>query len=337
MMWLDFGFEQPRRIVAAMAASVLMAALAGDDAQAQSDNYPSRPITLLVPFAAGGSSDVVMRLVSAKVSESLKQTIVIDNRPGGGGNVASLALKNAPPDGYTLAMGHTGTHAINATLYPDLKFDPIKDFQPITALISFNNILLVPEVSPAKSAAELVAFAKFKPDGLTYGSQGVGAGGHLLGVILAKQTGIKLVHVPYRGVAPAVADMVAGRVDMMFSSYLTASPHIQSGKLRMLAIAGAQRHPRISEVPTMTEAGFPGVEMEQWFGLFAPAGIPEPIVGRLNREFVAALQSDDVKKVLLPQGSNIIPGRPEDLAARVARDIVALGKVVKNSGATASQ
>ncbi len=336
MMSMVLGFKRMRRTLAAIGASALLAAVVTGSAHAQSA-YPSRPITLLVPFAAGGSSDVVMRLVSAKVAESIKQTIVIDNRPGGGGNVASLALKNATPDGYTLAMGHTGTHAINATLYPDLKFDPIKDFQPITALISFNNILLVPEASPAKSAAELVAFAKSKSDGLTYGSQGVGAGGHLLGVILAKQTGIKLVHVPYRGVAPAVADMVAGRVDMMFSSYLTASPHIQSGKLRMLAIAGAHRHPRIPEVPTMTEAGFPGVEMEQWFGLFAPAGTPEPIVRRLNREFVAALQSDDVKKVPLPQGSNIIPGTPENLAARVARDIVALGKVVKDSGAKPSE
>ena len=271
------------------------------------------------------------------MAESIKQTIVIENRPGGGGNVAAMALKNAPPDGYTLMMGHTGTHAINATLYPDLKFDPIKDFQPITALISFNNLLIVPEASPAKTAAELVAYAKSKPDGLTYASQGVGTGGHLLGIIFAKQTGIKLVHVPYRGVAPAVTDMVAGRVDMMFSSYLTASPHIKSGKLRMLAIAGAQRHPEIPEVPTMAEAGFPGVEMEQWFGLFAPAGTPDPIVRRLNREFVAALQSDDVKKTLQPQGSIIIPGTPEDLAARVARDIVALGKVVKDSGATPTE
>lgn len=327
------GLKRARKTLGAL---VILAVFGGNSAQAQSD-YPSRAITLLVPFAAGGSADVVMRLVSAKVVESVKQTIIIENRPGGGGNVAAMALKNAPPDGYTLMMGHTGTHAINATLYPDLKFDPIKDFQPITALISFNNILIVPEASPAKTAAELVAFAKSKPDGLTYASQGVGAGGHLLGVILAKQTGIKLIHVPYRGVAPAVTDMVAGRVDMMFSSYLTSSPHIESGKLRMLAIAGARRHAQIPDVPTMAEAGFPGVEMEQWFGLFAPAGTPDPIVRRLNREFVAVLQSDEVNKTLLPQGSIIIPGTPEDLAARIARDVVALGRVVKNSGATPTE
>ena len=302
-------------------------------ASAQVADFPSRPITLLVPFVAGGSSDVVMRLVSKRVSERLKQPIVIDNRPGGAGNVAALAIKNAPKDGYTLMMGHTGTHAINATLYPDLKFDPVKDFSPITPLISFNNTLIVNGASKAKSAKELVALGKAKPDGLTYASQGVGTGGHLLGVILAKQTGVNLIHVPYRGVAPAVTDMVGDRVDLMFSSYVTAGPHIESGKLRMLAIAGAKRHPKFPELPTMAEAGFPGVEMEQWFGLFGPAGMPEPVVRKLNEAFVEALESDEVRNTLLPQGSVIIPGTPKDLGDMVARDIVRLGQVVKDSGA----
>jgi tripartite-type tricarboxylate transporter receptor subunit TctC len=314
-------------------ACVALLLVAGAPARAQVADYPSRPITLLVPFVAGGSSDVVMRLVSKRVSERLKQPIVIDNRPGGAGNVAALAVKNAPKDGYTLMMGHTGTHAINATLYSDLKFDPAKDFAPITPLISFNNILIVNGGSTPKSAKELVALGKSKSDGLTYASQGVGTGGHLLGVILAKQTGINLIHVPYRGVAPAVTDMVAGRVDLMFSSYVTAGPHIESGKLRMLAIAGEKRHPKFPELPTMSEAGFPGVEMEQWFGLFGPAGMPEPVVRKLNEAFVEALESDEVRNTLLPQGSIIIPGRPQDLAAIVARDIVRLGQVVKDSGA----
>jgi tripartite-type tricarboxylate transporter receptor subunit TctC len=230
-------------------------------------------------------------------------------------------------------LGHTGTHAINATLYPDLKFDPAKDFAPIAPLISFNNILIVHQASAAKSAKELVALAKSRPDGLTYASQGVGTGGHLLGVILARQTGVELLHVPYRGVAPAVTDMVAGRVDLMFSSYVTAGPHIESGKLRMLAIAGAKRHPSFPDLPTMGEAGFAGVEMEQWFGLFGPAGMPAGVVRKLNEAFVAALESDEVRNTLLPQGSVIIPGPPQDLAAMVARDIVRLGQVVKESGA----
>jgi tripartite-type tricarboxylate transporter receptor subunit TctC len=302
-------------------------------ARAQTDDYPSRPITLMVPFVAGGSSDTVMRLVSKGASERLKQTIVIENRPGGAGNVAALAIKNAPKDGYTLMLGHTGTHAINATLYPDLKFDPVKDFTPITPLISFNNMLIINGASPAKSAKELVALGKKKSDGLTYASQGVGTGGHLLGVLLAKEASLKMVHVPYRGVAPAVTDTVAGRIDLMFSSYVTAGPHIESGKLRMLAIAGAKRHPKFPDLPTMAEAGFPGVEMEQWFGLFGPAGISEPIVKKLNAAFVAALKSDEVQNTLLPQGSIIIPGSPQDLAAMVKRDIARLGQVVKDSGA----
>ena len=323
--------KKNRRAFGVLACIALLLA-ASAPAHAQAD-YPSRPITLLVPFVAGGSSDVVMRLVSKRVSERLKQPIVIDNRPGGAGNVAALAIKNAPKDGYTLMMGHTGTHAINATLYPDLKFDPVKDFSPITPLISFNNTLIVNEASKAKTVKELVALGKSKADGLTYASQGVGTGGHLLGVILAKQTGMNMIHVPYRGVAPAVTDMVAGRVDLMFSSYVTAGPHIESGKLRMLAIAGAQRHPKFPELPTMAEAGFPGVEMEQWFGLFGPAGMPADVIRKLNVAFVEALKSDEVQNTLLPQGSVIIPGSPKDLADMVARDIVRLGQVVKDSGA----
>lgn len=311
-------------------ALFLVAPLAHADDAA---GFPSRPITILVPFAAGGSSDVVMRIVAKVASQTLGQPIVIENRSGAAGNIAAMVVKQAAPDGYTLMMGHTGSHAINATLYPDLKFDPVKDFTPIAPLISFNNVLIVPAESPARSAAELVALAKQKPEGLTYGSQGVGTGGHLLGVILAKDTGIKLVHVPYRGVAPAVTDMVAGRLDFMFASYLTASPFIASGKLRMLAIAGAKRHPQIPQVPTMGEAGFPDVEMEQWFGVFGPAGVAKPIVQKLNAEFVKALKSDEVQSALLPQGSVVIPGTPDDLAAMVARDIVRLGKLVKESGA----
>lgn len=317
-----------RTLLTAMAAAALLTA-----APARADDYPSRPITIIVPFPPGGSSDIVMRLVSQKVSESIKQPIIIENRAGGAGNVAAVAIKNAQPDGYLLMMGHTGTHAVNPTLYTDLKFDPVKDFQPITALISFNNILVVPAESPAQSVKDVVALAKSKADGLSYGSQGVGTGGHLLGVLLAKQADIKLLHVPYRGIAPAVTDAVAGRVDMLFSSYLSAAGHIEGGKLRMLAIAGSQRHPRIPNVPTMPEAGYSEAQMEQWFGLFGPAGLPAPIVQKLNAEFVKALQSEDVKAKVLPQVAFVTPSTPDELAAKVKRDMVRLGRVVKESGA----
>ena len=314
----------------------LIASLAGLIASPlRADDYPSRPITILVPFPPGGSSDIVMRLVANKVSEKTKQTIIIENRSGGAGNVAAMAIKNAPPDGYLLMMGHTGSHAINATLYSDLKFDPVKDFQPITGLLAFNNILTVPEANPAKSVAELVAYAKTRPEGLSYGSQGVGTGGHLLGVLLAKNAGINLVHVPYRGIAPAVTDLVAGRVDMLFAAYLSTGPHVEGGRLRMLAIAGTQRHPKLPDLMTMPEAGYPEVQMQQWFGLFAPAGTPAPIVQKLNAEFVAALNTDEVKNQVLPQVAFVIPTTPDELGAMVKRDIVRLGAVVRESGAKA--
>jgi tripartite-type tricarboxylate transporter receptor subunit TctC len=316
-----------------IALAAVLAAAPFTAPSACADDYPSRPITILVPFPPGGSSDIVMRLVSQKVSESLKQPIVIENRVGGAGNVAAMAIKNAPPDGYLLMMGHTGTHAINPTLYTDLKFDPVKDFQPITALISFNNILVVPAESPAKSVRELIALGKSRPDGLSYGSQGVGTGGHLLGVLLAKQADLKLLHVPYRGIAPAVTDAVAARVDMLFSSYLSAAGHIEGGRLRMLAIAGDRRHPRIPDVPTMAEAGYSEAQMEQWFGLFGPAGLPAPVVQKLNSEFVKALKSEDVQAKVLPQVAFVTPGTPDELAALVRRDMVRLGQVVKDSGA----
>ena len=316
---------------------MLALALGSGHAPAQPDGYPVRPITIVVPFPPGGSSDIVMRLLAGKVAERLRQPIVVDNRPGGAGNVAAMAIKHAPPDGYLLMMGHTGTHAINPSLYGDLKFDPVKDFQPITALISFNNILVVPAASPARSVAELVMLARSRSDGLSYGSQGVGTGGHLLGELLARHAGVKLVHVPYRGIAPAVTDTVAGRMDLLFSSYISAAGHIEAGRLRMLAIAGGERHPRIPQVPTMGEAGYPEVQMQQWFGLFAPAGTPTEIVLRLNAEFVQALASEAIRGTLSSQAATVIPGSPDELAALVTRDIVRLGRVVRESGAVAPQ
>ncbi len=312
-------------MIAAMAAAVPV----------QADDYPTRPITILVPFPPGGSSDIVMRLVASKASEALKQPIVIENRPGAAGNVAAMAIKNAAPDGYLLMLGHTGTHAINATLYTDLKFDPVKDFAPITGLVTFNNILNVPASSPAKTPAELVAHARTKPEGLSYGSQGVGTGGHLLGVLFAKHAGVNLVHVPYRGIAPAVTDTVAGRMDLLFAGYLSSGAHVEAGRLRLLAIAGAKRHPRLPDLPTMAEVGYPEVQMEQWFGLFAPAKTPTAIVQKLNAEFVKALRSDEVRDKVLPQVFSVLPTTPDELGAIVVRDIARLGQVVKDSGAKA--
>jgi tripartite-type tricarboxylate transporter receptor subunit TctC len=318
-----------------MVACCTVAATVGFFRQAQADDFPSRPITIIVPFAAGGSSDVIMRLVAQKATDSMKQSIIIDNRPGGAGNVAAMAIKNAAPDGYQLMMGHTGTHAVNPSLYTDLKFDPVKDFKPVVPLVSFSNILVVPASSPAKSVAELIALAKARPEGLNFGSPGIGTGGHLLGSLLSRSTGAKLVHVPYRGVAPALTDLVAGRTDFMFSAYISAVGFIQGGQLRMLANAGENRHPVLSDLPTMAEAGFPEATMAQWFGLFAPAGTAAPIIDKLNAEFVKALQNDEVKSSILSQTVDIIAGTPDKLLSLVINDRVRLEKVVKESGAVA--
>jgi tripartite-type tricarboxylate transporter receptor subunit TctC len=303
--------------------------------ESRAADYPSRPITILVPFAAGGSSDVVMRLVAQKAAESMNQTIIIDNRPGGAGNVAAVTIKNAAPDGYLLMMGHTGTHAVNPSLYSDLKFDPVRDFEPVVPLTAFSNIMVVPDASPARSAGDIIALAKNRPDGLIFGSPGIGTGGHLMGSLLSKNTGAKFIHVPYRGVAPALTDLVAGRADFMFAAYISAVGHIQGGSLRMLAIAAERRHPLLPDLPTMAEAGYPEATMVQWFGLFAPAGTPASVVQRLNAEFIKALQHDEVQKATRDQAVDILSGTPEDLGALVRRDIERLGRIVRDSGAQA--
>ena len=240
-----------------LCALLVSLAIGWSCALAQTDSYPSRTITILVPLPPGGSADTVLRPVAQKVSESLKQTIVIDNRSGAGGNVAALATKQAAPDGYTLFLANMGTLAVNPSLYSDLRFDPIKDFQPITPIISFPHILIVPADSPAKSVAELATLAKSKPGGLSFGSQGIGAGGQILGEMFRLRAGAPMVHVPYRGAAPAVTDVMAGRVDFLFTSYISTGEQAQAGKVRILAFAGKKRTERCPRCRPWREAGFP--------------------------------------------------------------------------------
>src|SRR5262245_21201238 len=287
---------------------------------AQYDHFPSRPITIVIPFTPGGSADVLMRLVGQKLSEGVRQPVLLDNRPGGGGNVGALAVKLAPPDGYTLFMAHIGTHAINVTLYPDLKFDPVKDFQPITTLISFPSILVVPATSPAKTLAELAALAKAKPGGLSYASQGIGSSGHLLGDMFARDVGTTMVHVPYRGAAPAITDLIAGRVDFLFSAPISAFTYVQDGRLRTLGITSAVRSPTFPDVATTTELGFPNLKLSTWFGIVGPAGIPAPIVKKLNAEFIQAAHSEAVTQMLVSQATDVFTGTPGEFGALIARD-----------------
>ena len=322
-----------RRTVASL-ANLLGCALLAGTAWAQ-DAYPSRPITLLVPFPPGGSADVVIRPVAAKVAEALKQPIVIDNRSGGGGNIAAQVTKQAAPDGYTLFLTNMGVMSVNPMLSPELNIDPVKDFQPITPIISFPHILVVPPDSPVKTVADLASLAKTKPGGLSFASQGTGSGGHLLGEMFKLRTGANMVHVPYRGAAPAAIDLSAGRVDFFFVSYSSLLPFLQGGKVRAIAVTSPQRLPVLPDAPTMTEAGFAGIALDVWFGLVAPAGTPDAVIDKLNAAFVRAVRDPDVVKQMTQQGAEPVATTPAEFAAFIASETERFGKVVRAVGAKA--
>jgi len=301
-------------------------------ATAQTDQFPSRPITIIVPFPPGGSSDVVTRLVAQKFGENLKTNVVIDNRGGGGGVPAAIATKQMAPDGYTLFLANNGLFAIMPALTADIRFDPIKDFQPVTPLFSFPSVLVVPANSPAKTVKDLVALAKSKPGGLNYASQGVGSGGHILGEMFRLRSGAPFVHVPYRGAGPAVQDLAAGNVDLLFSSYVSAIGQVQGGKLRILGWTATKRSPALPDVPTMAEAGFPGTELEIWQGIVAPLGMPAPIVRKLNEEFIKAAKSPDIVAKVAAQAVEMYTTTPQEFAKLIAADVERLGKVIREAG-----
>jgi tripartite-type tricarboxylate transporter receptor subunit TctC len=304
-------------------------------AVAQTAAFPTKAITFVVPFPPGGSTDRAARLIGQRLTASVGQPVVIDNRGGGAGAIGALAVKQAAPDGHVLLIGHMGTHAINPSLYEKLAYDPVKDFRPITPFMSFPSVVVVPANSPAKSLMELVQLAKAKPGGLSYSSQGIGTGGHLQGAMLQQQIGVPLVHVPMKGAAAATAELVAGRVDLLFSSYITAGPFIRDGRLRMLAMASSKRSPALPDLPTTGELGLPGVELDYWFGFFAPAGTPDATIRKLNEELVKAVRHPEVSNTLTEQAADVISSSPEEFAKLIERDTRELGKVVRATGAKA--
>jgi len=290
-------------------------------------------ITVVVSVAAGGSSDIGLRTIAAKVEQLGGPKIIIESRPGGGGTVATLGVKDAAPDGRTLMLASYATHVVNPAMSGGTQYDPIADFQPITPLFSFPVMMTVPAGLEAKSVQELVALAKSKPGGLTYASQGVGTAGHLLGELFKKSSGAPMVHVPYRGAAPAVVDLVAGRVDMMFVGVLPSKAHMAAGKLRALAVTSRTRMKEVPDAPTMAEAGHPDVNTDWvWFGLMGPAGIPADAVKRLNEIFVKAAESPDVRDKLASQGITTVSSTPEEFAARIKADTAKFAPLIKSSG-----
>ena len=303
--------------------------------QAQAD-YPTRSVTFVVPYPPGGAADVFVRQLASELAKRLGQAVVVDNRAGANGNLGSAAVVKAPADGYTLLLGTASTVAINPHLYgKNMPYDPIRDLQAVSATHSMANVLVVNAASPYRSVQDVIAAAKAKPGALAYASAGVGNTMHLAGEQFRMQAGIDLLHVPYKGGPPALNDVLAGQVPMMFNNLPAVVPLVRSGKLRALAVATPQRSRLLPDVPTMDEAGLAGYVSTVWNGVFVRSGTPRPIVDRLNREIVVVLQSPEMRRSLEEQGFDVIPSSPEQLSALVRSETPRWAAVVKQSGATA--
>jgi tripartite-type tricarboxylate transporter receptor subunit TctC len=293
--------------------------------------YPSKPIRLIVPFAAGGGNDNVARLVGKRLADGLGQPVVIDNRPGAGGVLgAELAAKSAP-DGYTLFLGGVGSHAINPNLHERLPYDPIRDFAPVALLASAPLVLVVHPSVPAGSLTQFVAYARSHPGRLNYASNGNGSSSQLAAVMFDSMAGVDMVHVPYKGLAPALADLLSGQVQLMFSSVVAILPHIKAGRLRGLAVTGAGRLASMPDLPTIAESGFPGYEASSWYGILAPAGTPRDVVMKLNAELGKALEQAEVRNSLLAEGAEPAGGSPERFAAHIRAEKERLGKIIRDA------
>lgn len=318
------------RIVAGVALAAM--SLTALTAVAQ-DVYPSRPVRLVVPFPPGGGTDAVARVVANKLAETAKWTIVVDNRPGAGGNIGVDMVAKAPPDGYTIVMGQTSNLAVNPTLYPKLPYDPVKHLAPITTVADAPLVLVVAATSKYKTLADLVAAAKAKPGELTFATPGNGTVAHLTGEMLQRAAGIKLQHIPYKGSSQAITDLVGGTVEVFMASVPTAMSHLKSGKMRALAVTSAKRSVTLPNVPSINEAGYSGFDANTWFGLAAPAGTPASVIARMNAEVNRVLQMPDVREKIRSEGGDALGGTPEAFAALIKADIVKWGLIVKESGA----
>src|SRR5262252_10239154 len=322
---------QPRALRSVVLAMALVAGLG----RAAAQDYPNRPITLVVPFPPGGSTTIVARIVADKMSEVLGQSIVIDNRGGAGGTVASRAVAKTTPDGYTILLGYTGTLAIGPTLYGNVGYDPRKDFEPIGRIGTAPSTLVVHPSMPIYSVAELIAYAKANPGKLNFGSAGVGTVSHVCGEYFASAAGIELTHIPYKGTGPAIVDLLGGHIPMAFAPVPATHENAKSGKLRMLAVTSAVRSTLLPDVPTIAEVALPGFEAVLRYGLVAPPGTPRPIIERLNTALNVALASEEVRARLAIDGAEPLPSTPAQYADDIDREETQWSKVVKASGAKA--
>ena len=310
----------------------IMIALALSAMQAPAATFPTKPVRMIVPYAAGGGADIVGRLVAQRLGDGWGQTVMIDNRPGAGGNIGTEIVARAPADGYTLLVVGPN-HTVNISLYSKIGYDPVKDFAPISVVTSAPYLLLVNPSVGVNTVADLTALAKARPGKVLYASAGNGTAGHLGMELIKTMAGIDIVHIPYKGSPPALTDLIAGQVSAAFDNVLSAAPHVKAGRLRAIAVSTAKRSTAVPEVPTVAESGLPGFEVAVWQGVLAPAGTPKPVVDALHAGIVAALARADMKERMAANGADIIGNSPAEFAAFIKTDIVKWAKVVKSSGA----
>jgi tripartite-type tricarboxylate transporter receptor subunit TctC len=296
-------------------------------------SYPGKSIRFIVPFPPGGPLDIVARAIGQELNKSWGQPVIIDNRPGAGGNIGADLVAKSPADGYTILMGAVSTHAINVSLYSKLPYDPIRDFAPVTLITSVPNVLVVHPSVPVKNVQELIALAKSRPGQLNFASGSTGSAGHLAGELFKSMAGVEMTHIPYKGAAPAVVDLLAGHVSLMFDNMASALPYIKSGRVRALAVTTLKRSPLLPQLPTISEAGLRGFDISTWFGIFAPAGTPPDIVVKLNAEIVRILHTLEMKERLAALGAEAIGNKPDEFAAFIKAEIPKYAKVIKASGA----
>jgi len=322
--------ELMKRTATALGAAALV--LATGIGTAMADVYPSKPITIVVPFPPGGSTDLLARQIAEKITGPLGQPVVVENRGGAGGTVGAFHVVQSPADGYTLLMGVTGSNAISAALRSDLPYDPVKDFSPVSIVVSSPLALVVNADSEFKSVQDVIAFAKTKPETFTHGSPGVGTSMHMAGELFGLQSQTKLVHVPYKGSAAALQDLLGGQIDGMFGDILVTAEHIKAGKLRALGVTSLKRHPMLPDTPTIAEAALPAYEAISWQGVFAPAGTPDNILQKLHGEIFKALDTPELKDFFAQRGFVVEGSTPADAKAFIASEVPKWKDVVKAAG-----
>ena len=319
----------------ALGACALAAGMAASSAAGAAEAYPSKPIRFVVPAAAGGPTEIVTRLLAERMTQSMGVSVIVEAKPGAGGNIGADAVAKSAPDGYTILMGTIGTNAINQTLYKSMPFQPLKDFTAVTQVVSYPLVVVVNPKLPIYSVADLIAYARANPGKLNRASGGSGTSMHMSGELFNEMAGVQMQHIPYKGSLPALTDVIGGQADLAFDSLVIAQPLIKAGKLRAIAVTGPKRSPAAPDIPTVAET-VPGYAMTSWIGVFAPAGTPRPIVDRLQQEIARALADPRVREQLVSQAADPVASKPDDFARFTADETEKWAPVVKGSGASVS-